>query len=66
MSFDRMMWLGGALLVIGWVLALLATVHVLPHSFLLGLVIALCIIIGSMVGLFGVFGVYQRNRRRDE
>lgn len=47
MSFDRLMWLGGGLLVIGWVLALLATVHVLPQSFLLGLFIALCIIIGD-------------------
>ena len=66
MSFDRLMWLGGGLLVIGWVLALLATVHVLPQSFLLGLFIALCIIIGTIVGLYGVFGVHSRKRRRDD
>lgn len=66
MSFDKMMWLGGGLLVIGWVLALLATVHIVPQSLLLGVFIALCIIVGSMVGLFGVFGVYQRNRHRDD
>lgn len=58
-----MLWIGGALLLLGWVLAFLGVLHVIPQSFLLAFASVVCMILGTVLGMFGAFGIYRANRR---
>lgn len=63
MSLWGMVFLGGGLLLVGWVITFLAVLHIIPQSFLLALFAALCIIAGSIISLFGIAGLYRIQRR---
>lgn len=64
MTYGGMIWLGGSLLVVGWLLLFAAVINLIAKSFLLAFFAVMFIMIGFFVGIFGVLGIYRANRER--
>lgn len=58
----KLMWTGGACLVVGWAVLLLIVIRMIPPSILLSIAAYALSFIGFLVGLFGVIE-YRRDER---
>lgn len=66
MNYKRMLWVGGTCLASGWVLTFLTVLQRLTPSFVLAAVCTILILVGSIVGFFGISAAFRASRTRDE
>lgn len=57
-----MMWVGGTMLVVAWLLPLLVVIRVIPPSFWLAFVSVVLLVAGTAVGFYAVFQAYRARR----
>jgi len=54
--------IGGVLLVISWVLALLMVIAMVPSTLFLNLVVFSCMLVGMVLGVWGIFNLVRARR----
>lgn len=63
MNVARMLWIGGASLVTGWALVFLTVLDVFQASFGLAFVSFCLLLIGIVVGFYGLYASFRANRQ---
>lgn len=58
-----MLWIGGTSLLVGWALAFLPVIEVLKPSFVLAFFAFGLLLIGTVVGFYGVYTAFRTNHR---
>lgn len=62
MNIARLLWIGGACLVTGWALTFLTVLDVLSPSLTLGFFSIVLLLVGTIVGFYGVYAAFRANR----
>lgn len=57
--------IGGVLLVISWVLAMLMVIAILPSSLFLNLIVFSSMLVGMVLGMWGIFNLVRARRDID-
>lgn len=58
-----MIWVGGALLILGWALLFSVVLEVITQSFLIAFIAIVLLITGTVVGFYGIVMSYRAGRR---